>query len=216
MKKQDLKLISAFIDDKNPKQELNFAKVVDGAIIATDTRKVIQFYFKELDGAGGLIHKKLLKGFESTLGKDEFIHFENGYLFTSDVKLNIDTGYFVEDEDGKNKLGAKYGAYPNTSTALSMKLQHHFTLESIDDLQLELAQRDCYIHDAHLNAMIAHNDGNVYEIQYKPQTVDADERIETATVRIVAKNTDDDGVVFTQYVAVIMGREFESKAKQEF
>lgn len=215
MFKKDLKLIDAFISAKNPKIELSFAKMQRGAIIATDTRKAIKFNFDELNGTG-LVHKKLLKGFEATLGKDEKVFFEDGYLHTSDVKLAIDTGYFVEDENGKNKLGAKYEAYPNLDTVLNMQLPFHFMLESIDDLQFELAQKDCYIDDLHLNAIIAYNDCSVFDIYYKPQMVNEKEQIETATVKIKAQKADDNGVLKEQFIVVIMGRVFESKAKQEF
>lgn len=215
MFKRDLKLIDAFISLKNGKAELSFAKVQRGAIIATDTKKMIKFNCGEINGAG-LVHKKLLKGFESTLGKDEKVHFEDGYFFASDVKLAIDTGYCVEDENGKNKLGAKYSDYPNMEDVLAMQLPYHFVLESIDDLQFELAQKDCYIDDLHLNAMIAYNDCSIFDIYYKPQTVGEKEQIKTATVKIVAQKADENGVLIEQFIVVIMGRVFESKAKQEF
>ena len=215
MRKQDLKLITAFIDEKNPKLELNFAKVIDGAIVATDTRKVIQFNVEGIFG-NKLIHKKLFKGLENILGQSEKLHFKDGYLHTDIVKFGIDTGYFVEDEDGKHKLGAKALDYPNTKTITDMRLPQHFTLEDINDLHYELAQKNCFIDDVHLNPVIAYSSCNMYDIYYKPQSVNEKEKIETATVKIVAKKADDNGVIFTQFVAVFMGRVFESQAKQEF
>lgn len=50
MKKNDLKLISSFIPNKDMKQELKFALVKRGAIYATDTRKAIQFNYSEIGG----------------------------------------------------------------------------------------------------------------------------------------------------------------------
>lgn len=70
MTKQNLKLLTSFIDNKNPKQELNFALVGRGAIYATDTRKAIQLNCKEING-NALMHKKLLEGLSAVLGKDE-------------------------------------------------------------------------------------------------------------------------------------------------
>lgn len=213
MKKQDLKLITSFISEKNGKTELAFAKIENGAIVATDTRKAIKFNVKELMGRG-LIHKKLLKAFEGITHKDEIIQFEDNHFIASDVKLSIDTGYYVEDENGKNKLGAKYEAYPMIETAFAMSVPYHFTIESIEDLQFELAQKNCFIDDLHLNPIISYNDCSMFDIYYMPQRVEANGDIETATVKIVAQKADDDGVVFTQFIAVIMGRKFESKAKE--
>lgn len=215
MYKNDLKLISSFIDNKNPKQELNFALVGNGAIYATDTRKAIQFNFKEIRGKA-LIHKKLFKGLEAILGKDERLHFEYDYLHTDNVKLNIDTGYYIEDENGKNKIGAKAEHYPDINRIIDMQLPNHFALESIDDLQWELTQKNCFIDDLHLNPVIAYSDCSMFDIYYKPQMVNEKQELETATVKIVAQKADENGVVFTQFIAVFMGRKFESKAKQEF
>jgi hypothetical protein len=215
MKKQDLKLISSFIGEKNGKTELAFAKVEYGAIIATDTRKVIKFNVKDLMGKG-LIHKKLLKAFESIVYKDEIIRFEDNNFIASDVRFNIDTGYFVEDEDGKHKLGAKYEDYPAVDTVFKMSVPYHFTIESIEDLQFELAQKNCFIDDIHLNPIISYSNCSMFDIYYMPQRVEENGDIETATVKIVAQKADDDGVVFTQFIAVIMGRKFESKAKEVY
>ena len=72
MTKNDLKLISAFIDTKNPKAELNFAHLKEDGIYATDTRKLIKFCVPML-GLGLLLEKRILNGFVSTLGKDDFV-----------------------------------------------------------------------------------------------------------------------------------------------
>lgn len=215
MKKNDLKLVTSFIANKDAKQELNFALVGNGAIYATDTRKAIQFNFKEIRGKA-LIHKKLFKGLEAILGKDERLHFEYDCLHTDNVKLNIDTGYYIEDENGKNKIGAKAEHYPDINRIIDMQLPNHFALESIDDLQWELTQKNCFIDDLHLNPVIAYSDCSMFDIYYKPQMVNEKQELETATVKIVAQKADENGVVFTQFIAVFMGRKFESKAKQEF
>lgn len=42
------------------------------------------------------------------------------------------------------------------------------------------------------------------------------EQIETATVKIVASKTDENGVINIEFIAIFMGTVFESKAKEEF
>ena len=75
MNKNDLKLISSFIDSKNPKVELNFAHLKDDGIYATDTRKLIKFCVPML-GLDLLLEKRILNGFVSTLGKDDLVLLE--------------------------------------------------------------------------------------------------------------------------------------------
>ena len=186
MYKNDLKLISSFIDNKNPKQELNFALVGNGAIYATDTRKAIQFNFKEIRGKA-LIHKKLFKGLEAILGKDERLHFEYDCLHTDNVKLNIDTGYYIEDENGKNKIGAKAEHYPDINRIIDMQLPNHFALESIDDLQWELTQKNCFIDDLHLNPVIAYSDCSMFDIYYKPQMVNEKKNLKQQQLKLLHK-----------------------------
>lgn len=215
MTKIDIKLLTSFIDNKNPKQELNFALVGAGAFYATDTRKAIQLNFKDIYGKA-LIHKKLLEGLGATLGKDERLFFEKDYLYANNVKFNIDTGYYVEDENGKNKQGAKTSDYPDINKIIQMRLPFHFTLDNINNLQWELTQKNCFIADKHLNPVISYNDCKFFEIHYKPQTKNEKGIIETATVKIIAQASDENGVIYNKFIAVFMGTEFESKAKEEF
>jgi len=71
LSKKDLKCLGAFIDSNNPKLELNYACVGRGGVFATDTRKAIKFHDSELNRKDSLVHKKLLKGFESTMRKED-------------------------------------------------------------------------------------------------------------------------------------------------
>lgn len=215
MTKQNLKLLTSFIDNKNPKQELNFALVGRGAIYATDTRKAIQLNYKEING-NALMRKKLLEGLSAILGKDERLFFDNNYLHTDNIKFSIDTAYYLEDEDGKHKIGAKADNYPNINKILNQKLPFHFTLDNINNLQWELTQKNCFIADVHLNPVIAYNDCKFFDIYYKPQIKNEKEQIETATVKIVASKTDENGVINIEFIAIFMGTVFESKAKEEF
>lgn len=214
LRKNDLKLIGAFINTKNTKAELSFAITQSNRICATDTMKLIQFNVRGLQG-GGLIHKQLLKGMETILKRDEVLFFEDDYFCTDSVKLRIDTGHYVEDENGKHKIGAKWQDYPMIDTTLNTRLPYHFMLESINDLQFELAQKDCYIDDVLLNPVISYSDCKFYDVYYQPQRVVAENKVETATVKIVAKKADENGVVYTQFIAVFMGRVFESKAVED-
>ena len=139
MTKNDLNLIHAFIDAKNPKVELNYAHLKDDGIYATDTRKLIKFSIPMLD-LDLLLEKRILKGFISTVGKDDVVSIDGfGFIRTSGNKMSCDT--FVHDEVKPidyNKI-------------LDQSFDNHFFLESIKDLQFELAQRNCFIDEEHLN-----------------------------------------------------------------
>ena len=94
MNKNDLKLISAFIDTKNPKAELNFAHLKDDGIYATDTRKLIKFCVPML-GLDLLLEKRILNGFISTLGKDDFVSIDGfGFIRAGSVNYIIIWFYF--------------------------------------------------------------------------------------------------------------------------
>jgi hypothetical protein len=214
MNKNNLKLITPFIDNKNLNKELNFALIQNGAIYATDTRKAIKFNFEEIKGKS-LIHKKLFKALEAIVHKDEILRFENDYLYTDNVKLKIDTAYYIEDEEGKHKIGARAEDYPDISEIIDIQLPYHFVIEDIKDLQWELTQKNCFIDDLHLDPVIVYNDCSIFDIYYKPQMINEKEQLESATVKIIAKKTDENGELNTQFIAVFMGREFESKAKEE-
>lgn len=215
MKKNDLKLISSFIGTKDIKQEMNFALVARGAVYATDTRKAIKLNYSEIGGGNALVHKKLLDGLCNALRKDEKLFYDNNCLHTDNIKLNIDTAYYLEDENGKNKIGAKAENYPDLEKVINIKLPFHFTLDNINNLQWELTQKNCFIADVHLNPVIAYNDCSFFDVYYKPQTKNEKEEIETATVKIVASKTDENGVIYNKFTAVFMGVVFESKAKGE-
>ena len=51
--------------------------------------------------------------------------------------------------------------------------------------------------------------------ELKRETENEKEEIETATVKIVASKTDENGVIYNKFTAVFMGVVFESKAKGE-
>lgn len=219
LSKNDLKLIGAFIDSGSAKNELNFAKFGGGAIVATDTKKAIRFNY-DMAQSVGLMHKKLLKGFEGTMKKNDEATIEDGFLISKFVKIRIDTGFneVVDGEDvTKQKAnGASALRFPNIDDVVNKMILNHFTLESIDDLHFELSQRDCFIDDVHLNPIISFSNCSEYDIYFEPQREvieDDGKRIERGIVKIIGK-TVVDGAINNKFVAVVMGRTFKSKAKK--
>ena len=139
--------------------------VKPSGIYATDTKKAIRFCFYGLDNVG-LIHKKLLKGFESILGKDEVVSYKDGYFYVQDAKLPINTSYhFVENE---KRYGVHPTDYSDIDIVINIELPNHFVLEDISDIQFELAQKNCFIDDIHLNPIISFTDCSYFDIFYKP------------------------------------------------
>lgn len=206
MNKNDLKLIAAFIDSKNPKPELNFAHLKDDGIYATDTRKLIKFCVPMLD-LDLLLEKRILNGFISTLGKDDLISIDGfGFIRTGGVKMSCDT--FTYDEVKPvdfNKI-------------LDMEFENHFFLEDIGDLQFELAQRNCFIDEEHLNPIIAFAQCNGFYISFNKQKEIIEDGVKTkhnGIVKIVGRYSTEDESNLVKFIAVVMGRTFESKAIEE-
>ena len=157
MNKNDLKLISAFIDTKNPKAELNFAHLKEDGIYATDTRKLIKFCVPML-GLDLLLEKRILNGFVSTLGKDDFVSIDGfGFIRTGNVKMNCDTFSYDEVKP------------VDFDRIMDQEFDNHFFLETIEDLQFELAQRNCFIDEEHLNPIIAYAECTGFYISYNQQ-----------------------------------------------
>lgn len=206
MTKNDLKLISAFIDTKNPKVELNFAHLKEDGIYATDTRKLIKFCVPML-GLDLLLEKRILNGFVSTLGKDDFVSIDGfGFIRTGSVKMNCDT--FSYDEVKPFDF----------DKSMDIQFDNHFFLESIDDLQFELAQRNCFIDEEHLNPIIAFVQCNGFYISYNQQKETVENDVKTrhnGIVKIVGRYSTEDESNLVKFIAVVMGRTFESKAIKE-
>ena len=206
MNKNDLKLISAFIDTKNPKAELNFAHLKDDGIYATDTRKLIKFCVPML-GLDLLLEKRILNGFISTLGKDDFVSIDGfGFIRTGSVKMNCDT--FSYDEVKPFDF----------DKSMDIQFDNHFFLETIEDLQFELAQRNCFIDEEHLNPIIAFAECNGFYISYNQQKETVENDVKTkhnGIVKIVGRYSTEDESNLVKFIAVVMGRTFESKAIEE-
>lgn len=207
MNKNDLKLIAAFIDSKNPKLELNYAHLKNDGIYATDTKKLIKFSIPMM-GLDLLLEKRLLNGFISTLGKGDFVSFDGfGFIRNRDTKMNCDTFAYkkVKPVDFDKILDGQ-------------KLHKQFFLESIGDLQFELAQRNCFIDEEHLNPIIAFAECTGFDIFYEEQKETIVKDVPTKNsgiVKIVGRYSTEDELNIVKFIAVVMGRTFESKAIEE-
>ena len=206
MNKNDLKLIGAFIDTKNPKAELNFAHLKDDGIYATDTRKLIKFCVPML-GLDLLLEKRILNGFSSTLGKDDFVSIDGfGFIRTGSVKMNCDTFSYDEVKP------------VDFDRIMDQEFDNHFFLETIEDLQFELAQRNCFIDEEHLNPIIAYAECTGFYISYNQQKETVENDVKTkhnGIVKIVGRYSTEDESNLVKFIAVVMGRTFESKAIEE-
>ena len=206
MNKNDLNLIHAFIDAKNPKVELNFAHLKDDGIYATDTRKLIKFSIPMLD-LDLLLEKRILKGFISTVSKDDVVSIDGfGFIRNGDVKMSCDT--FVHDEFKPVDF----------DKILNQSFDNHFFLESIEDLQFELAQKNCFIDEEHLNPIIVYAKCTGFNIFYSEQKETVENDVKTkhnGVVKIVGKYSTEDESNIVKFTAIIMGRAFESKAIEE-
>ena len=198
LRKKDLKCLHSFIASGNPKVELDFAYVGNGGIFATDTRKAIKLHDSELDGVDALVHGKLLKGFFSAMCKDDIATIEptdNVSIECGLMKMALDTATFDFRYIDSNKL-------------LNTQFDYHFKLDSLHDILFELTQKNCFIESSYLNPLIENSeDISIYDIFYTPQ----DDK-SSGIVKIVStKTNDEESKVF--YTALIMGREFKSKAR---
>ena len=211
MNKNDLKLISSFIDIKNPKVELNFAHLKDDGIYATDTRKWIKFCVPML-GLNLLLEKRILNGFVSTLGKDDFVSIDGsgfirtGFNRTGSVKMSCDTFSYDEVKP------------VDFDRIMNIQFDNHFFLKSIEDLQFELAQRNCFIDEEHLNPIISFAECTGFYISYNQQKETIEDDVKTkhnGIVKIVGKHFTENESNLVKFVAIVMGRTFESKAIEE-
>ena len=206
MNKNDLKLISAFIDTKNPKAELNFAHLKEDGIYATDTRKLIKFCVPML-GLDLLLEKRILNGFISTLGKDDFVSIDGfGFIRAGGVKMSCDTFSYDEVKP------------VDFDRIMDQEFDNHFFLETIEDLQFELAQRNCFIDEEHLNPIISFAECNGFYISYNQQKETVENDVKTkhnGIVKIVGRYSTEDESNLVKFIAVVMGRTFESKAIEE-
>ena len=206
MNKNDLKLIAAFIDSKNPKLELNYAHLKSDGIYATDTKKLIKFSIPMLS-LNCLVEKRIFDGFIKTCDKTSLITFDGfGNIRKHGLKMSCDTfdGDVVPVDFDKILDGQSF--------------PHQFFSESIGDLQFELAQRNCFIDEEHLNPIIAFAECTGFNIFYEEQKETIVKDVPTKNsgiVKIVGRYSTEDELNIVKFIAVVMGRTFESKAIEE-
>ena len=197
--KKDLVLLSEFVDSGNPKIELSYILVKDECLFATDTRRAIKFHLPQLKTENLLCHKKLLKGFIATMGKEdvaEVVEMDEICLKSNDAVMNLSTSTFEHK-------------YPDSERIIEQKLPYHFVLANLNDINFELTKKSCYIDSYLLLPLVKHGENYKFDVFYKPQG-----EKDTGLVKIVAsRSVDEEEVVL--YTAVIMGREFKSSAVEE-
>ena len=153
-----------------------------------------------------LLEKRILNGFISTLGKDDLVSIDGfGFIRCGDIKMNCDTFVHKVKPVGYDKM-------------LDQKFNYQFHLESIGDLQFELAQRNCFIDEQHLNPIIAFAECTGFNIFYEEQKETIVKDVPTKNsgiVKIVGRYSTEDELNIVKFIAVVMGRTFESKAIEE-
>lgn len=203
MTKNDLKLIDAFINAKNPKEDLNYAHLLDDGIYATDTRKAIHFCIPMLN-LNNFLHKKILAGFTNMLAKDDNATIDYQGILRNDngVKLNTDTF-----PDREIKITPIKNIFDNT-------FEYKMSLEKIDDIHFELTQKECFIDDVHLNPIIQYSECKRYEILFNKQKVE-DNITNTGMVKIIGITDTEDEIDIVKFKAIVMGREFKTQAQEQ-
>lgn len=203
MTKNDLKLIGSFIDTRNPKIDLNYAHLLDDGIYATDTRKVIHFNIPMLD-LDMLLHKKILAGFTSLMATDDNVTIDsNGYMrLHNSTKMNCNT--FPDGDYKRTQI----------KNLFNQTFDYKITLDEIDDIHFELTQKNCFIDDIHLNAIIEYSNCNNYEIFYNKQKIE-DGKTNTGMVKIIGLYNTEDEHNLVKFTAIIMGREFKTQAQEQ-
>lgn len=203
LSKKDFKLIGAFVDKGNLKEELNFALVGNGAIVATDTRRVISFNVPSLKLEPVLSHKRVLKLVEQLMGKDDFVSISSvGSVDVGFISLPLSNANLDVFEKGMFK-------YPDMGNVLEKKLAYHFKLDSLKDIVFELSQKNCFIESAYLYPLMEHDDADWYEVFYDVQDGETSGMVKIIAMRVI------DDVEQRLYTAAVMGRVFISEAKGE-
>jgi hypothetical protein len=203
MTKNDLKLISSFIDTKNQRIDLNYAHLLDDGIYAFDTRKAIHFNIPMLD-LDILLHKKILAGFTSIMATDDNVTIDsNGYIRIH-KKLKMDCNTPIDMPYERTQI----------KNIFNQAFDYKITLEEIDDIHFELTQKNCFIDDIHLNAIIEYSNCNNYEIFYNKQKIE-DGKTNTGMVKIIGLYNTEDEYNLVKFTAIIMGREFKTQAQEQ-
>lgn len=203
MTKNDLKLIGAFIDTKNPKEDLNYAHLLEDGIYATDTRKAIHFNIPMLN-LKLFLHKKLLAGFTSAVKPDDNITIDGQGFIRVDRSFKMNCNTFPDIDNQPTSI----------KKILDQQFEYKISLEEIDDIHFELTQKNCFIDDIHLNAIIEYSNCNRYEVFYNKQKIE-DGKTNTGMVKIIGIYNTEDEVNLVKFTSIIMGREFKTQAHEQ-
>jgi hypothetical protein len=203
MTKNDLKLIGAFIDTKNLKEDLNYAHLLEDGIYATDTRKAIHFNIPMLN-LNCFLHKKLLAGFISAVKPDDNITIDGQGFLRANKSFKMNCNTFPDQENKQT----------NIKGILNSQFEYKISLDNIDDIQFELTQKNCFIDDIHLIPIIEYSNCNRYEIFYNKQKIE-DGKTNTGMVKIIGLYDTEDEANLVKFTAVVMGREFQTQAHEQ-
>lgn len=202
MTKNDFNLIHAFIAKSFPKLELNYAMVSNDGIYATDTRKAIKFCIPMLGCSNVMAAKKVVKCVAGMADKDDIASIDaNGVVHIYNEMISLDN------------LSLEFNPI-DFDRILNEPLEYGFKLDDIDDIHFELTQKECFVDDVHLLPIIEYANCDRYVISFNKQKIDGD-NINTGRVKIVGLYDIEEERDLVKFEAVVMGREFTTKAKEQ-
>jgi len=97
---------------------------------------------------------------------------------------------------------------------LGQDMEFKMTFSDIEDLYLELSEKDCYIYEEHLMPIIEFGGCHTYQVFFNKQKIDKD-TTNTGIVKIIGISSEDDEVDKIKFTAVVMGREFKTQAQAQ-
>ena len=204
MTKKDLLLIHGYIDQKNPKQELNFAMIDfnQRVIMATDTVNVIEFNLNkdEVEMCNGIhyLHKKQIKLIAQMMAKKEEYTFKDNAIMVNGVRFTLDNQPVDDDFN-----------FPDTENYIRPHdfKDYSFTLDDIDMLEYDTALSNAFVLPKQFLNLQAFSACIRYGIDITPQkdvVVDGGgTRTEVGRVRVVGMLRDE-----VRFTFVAMGIEY--------
>ena len=191
--KKDLTLLCAVAASNHSlKVELNYICFGKDGVIATNSRSLVVFK-TPLKCCDLLMHHKILKGFVSTLAKNELVSVKDDedwcFLNSSSNELSVNNADFDYKYPSMYKMIDSLGVFTDS-----------FRLDSLNDLIFELATRGCFIQPFELNPLIKNADCDFYLINYKE--ADAKNNLLSAAMisgTRVDEETKEETVVFDSY-----------------
>lgn len=203
MNRNDFNLIHEFIDKGNPKIELSYALVSHDGIYATNTRRAIKYHIPMLDCTNMLASKKIIKCVAQSIEKG------------TEVSINAEGSVMLDSRTSISLCNRTDEIqFPDMEKILTQNLEYYMELSDITDVHFELTQKECFVDDIHLRAIIEYSDCDNYKIFFNKQKNDGD-MVNTGAVKIVGEYNTEDEVGLIKFTALIMGREFKTQAKEQ-